>query len=420
MGLAHRCPRGVRGRLSLAVRNGHDGCSRRRSGACCCPAERSRSRCVPRGPPPAPDLAAHLRAWALLLSQVRGLPPIPDNVSRAEPASMSEFDARSPRSNRRCDRCSRPRTACPSVLTSAAMSWPQLVEAMAAGTRPGGGRRRTCLRVPVRPARLSGAAAPCGRRDRADRSDRAARPLDAVDRARRRASGCSTPRARICRASPRWAMVPDRVFDTELAGRLLGLPRVGLGPIVEAELGLSLAKEHSAADWSTRPLPESWLRYAALDVDVLVDLRDVLGASSRRRGQARLGGAGVRGRPARPSAGHRSRMPWRRRTQTVRDPRGLAIVRELWTTRERVARDADIAPGRVLPDAAMVAAGVARSLARSPSSPSCGSSRTAVLRGGCGPGTRRWPAHSRLPDGELPPRRAPHEAGSMPAATFLA
>jgi ribonuclease D len=43
------------------------------------------------------------------------------------------------------------------------------------------------------------------------------------------------------------------VFDTELAGRLLGLPRVGLGALIETQLGYSLAKEHSAADWSTRP-----------------------------------------------------------------------------------------------------------------------------------------------------------------------
>ena len=41
-------------------------------------------------------------------------------------------------------------------------------------------------------------------------------------------------------------------------------------------LGFALEKGHSAADWSTRPLPEPWLRYAALDVEVLVELRDAL------------------------------------------------------------------------------------------------------------------------------------------------
>src|SRR4029077_3557848 len=69
---------------------------------------------------------------------------------------------------------------------------------------------------------------------------------------------------------------PRLLFDTEVAGRLLGCPRVGLAAMVESMLGLGLEKSHSAADWSTRPLPAEWLRYAALDVEVLVELRDIL------------------------------------------------------------------------------------------------------------------------------------------------
>src|SRR5690606_18481791 len=61
-------------------------------------------------------------------------------------------------------------------------------------------------------------------------------------------------------------LVPERLFDTELASRLLGFERVGLGAIVERLLGIHLRKAHSAADWSTRPLPGPWLEYAALDV----------------------------------------------------------------------------------------------------------------------------------------------------------
>ena len=71
---------------------------------------------------------------------------------------------------------------------------------------------------------------------------------------------------------------PRRLFDTEHAGRLLNLPRVGLASLVEHYLDHSLAKEHSAADWSTRPLPEPWLVYAALDVEVLIEIRDLIEA----------------------------------------------------------------------------------------------------------------------------------------------
>ena len=79
---------------------------------------------------------------------------------------------------------------------------------------------------------------------------------------------------------------PVALFDTELAGRLLGYPRVGLATLVEAVLGRSLRKEHSAVDWSTRPLPEPWLEYAALDVEALVELRARLGAELEETGKA--------------------------------------------------------------------------------------------------------------------------------------
>ena len=115
-------------------------------------------------------------------------------------------------------------------------------------------------------------------------------------------SGCCTPPARIWPCLAEVGLVPATLFDTELAGRLAGLPRVGLGPMVEQLLGLSLEKGHGAADWSRRPLPEDWLVYAALDVEVLVALRDVLAEMLAAAGQAGVGAAGVRGRAHRPAA----------------------------------------------------------------------------------------------------------------------
>ena len=150
---------------------------------------------------------------------------------------------------------------------------------------------------------------------------------------------------------------PRRLFDTELAGRLLGYPRVGLGPLVDTVLGLGLEKGHAAADWSTRPLPEDWLRYAALDVEVLVELRDALAAELVAQGKdewARQEFAAVLSAgppPPRPD-------PWRRTSgiHRVRTRRGLAIVREMWLERDKIARRRDLSPGRVLPDAAIVEA----------------------------------------------------------------
>ena len=150
---------------------------------------------------------------------------------------------------------------------------------------------------------------------------------------------------------------PRRLFDTELAGRLLGYARVGLGTMVESVLGLRLEKGHSAADWSTRPLPEDWLRYAALDVEVLVELRDVLARRARRAGQARVGRARSSPRcSAAPPPAPRS-DPWRR-TSGIHRVRSAAR-RSPWCASCGGAAtgspsERDIAPGRVLPDAAIV------------------------------------------------------------------
>jgi ribonuclease D len=150
---------------------------------------------------------------------------------------------------------------------------------------------------------------------------------------------------------------PRQLFDTELAGRLLGHPRVGLGPLVESVLGLALEKGYAAADWSTRPLPEDWLRYAALDVEVLVELRDALAGQLVDQGKDEWARqeftAVLNAGPPTPRA-----EPWRRTSgiHRVRTRRGLAIVRELWLERDRIAQRRDLSPGRVLPDSAIVEA----------------------------------------------------------------
>jgi ribonuclease D len=152
-------------------------------------------------------------------------------------------------------------------------------------------------------------------------------------------------------------MIPTRLFDTELAGRLAGFPRVGLGAMVESVLGYALEKGHSAVDWSTRPLPEPWLRYAALDVELLVDLRDALEKELDRQGKLEWAHQEFEAIASAPPAPPR-KDPWRRTSgmHKVRRRRQLAVVRELWTVRDKVAQRRDVSPGKVLSDAAIVAA----------------------------------------------------------------
>jgi len=150
---------------------------------------------------------------------------------------------------------------------------------------------------------------------------------------------------------------PSRIFDTELGARLAGLPRVGLGAVVEELLGIHLAKEHSAADWSVRPLPQPWLVYAALDVELLPDLRDAIGALLADAGKTEIAEEefhAVLTREAKPM----KTDAWRRLSglHTVRGARNLAVARELWEARDRFAQEIDTAPGRLVPDSSLVAA----------------------------------------------------------------
>ncbi|MFK0099602.1 HRDC domain-containing protein [Streptomyces sp. NPDC091040] len=152
-------------------------------------------------------------------------------------------------------------------------------------------------------------------------------------------------------------MTPTALFDTELAGRLAGFPRVGLGAMVENVLGYSLEKGHSAVDWSTRPLPEPWLRYAALDVELLIDLRNALEDELDRQGKLEWAQEEFSAIASAPPAPPRQ-DPWRRTSgmHKVRRRRQMAVVRELWNARDQIARRRDISPGKVLGDAAIIEA----------------------------------------------------------------
>ncbi|MFE7639406.1 ribonuclease D [Kitasatospora xanthocidica] len=211
-------------------------------------------------------------------------------------------------------------------------------------------------------------------------------------------------------------MRPQRLFDTELAGRIAGFARVGLGPMTENVLGLSLSKEHSAVDWSTRPLPEPWLRYAALDVEVLVELRDALEQELDAQGKLGWAMEEFASIAAAPRPGPRN-DPWRRTSQLhkIRRRRQLAVVRELWLVRDRMAQDRDVSPGRVLADAAIVNAALAMPL------------NIAALQAvqGFGPRVHRrqleqWLAAVQrareIPENMLPPATAPHDGPPPPRA----
>jgi ribonuclease D len=153
---------------------------------------------------------------------------------------------------------------------------------------------------------------------------------------------------------------PIRLFDTELAGRIAGLPRVGLGPLLESIMGVLLAKEHSAADWSARPLPKEWLTYAALDVELLVELRNhmykILEDAKKLPWALEEFASILKAPPAPPRVD-----PWRRTSgmHKIKRRDQLAVIKSLWIARDVIAAKNDIAAGKLLNDSAIVELAIA-------------------------------------------------------------
>jgi ribonuclease D len=207
---------------------------------------------------------------------------------------------------------------------------------------------------------------------------------------------------------------PTELFDTELAGRLLGYPRVGLATLVETLIGRRMKKEHSAVDWSTRPLPRPWLEYAALDVEVLVELRDLIAAELVATGKdewARQEFDALRSfeQPVRVDA-------WRRTSglHKVRGRRALGAVKAMWELRDEIAEQRDVTPGRIVPDSALTAAATAPTLPTDRAT-------LMALKGFHGRGADRYSARfaavlrevAEMPEADLP-ARTPRTDGPPP------
>ncbi|MDF1488518.1 HRDC domain-containing protein [Tessaracoccus caeni] len=207
-------------------------------------------------------------------------------------------------------------------------------------------------------------------------------------------------------------ILPSRIFDTELGGRLLGKPGVALGMLLKYELGIKLRKAHSAVNWSQRPLKESWLTYAALDVDYLIELRDTideqLTATGRREwAQEEFDWELAHHSVAPPPAPE----PWRRLSgiTNLRNTRQLAVARELWQERDAIARHRDRPPSHILADLAIVdLAATARSPETMP-----GADKLASVPGFRTPSARRYRTNwvralskaEQLPESSYPARR---------------
>lgn len=151
-------------------------------------------------------------------------------------------------------------------------------------------------------------------------------------------------------------LVPAAVFDTEIAAKLLGFTRFSLGAMTEQILGIALDKSHQNEDWSLRPFPIDWLRYAALDVELLPELEKEMSvrlADAGRTDWAEQEFTHLLEHPLQPREPH-----WRdlKGLGKVKSAQGLATAQELWMVREELGRELDVSPGRILATQAIIEA----------------------------------------------------------------
>ncbi len=148
-----------------------------------------------------------------------------------------------------------------------------------------------------------------------------------------------------------------RLWDTRIAAQLAGETAFGLGALLEKHFDIRLSKKLQRADWSQRPLTPEMIAYAANDTAHLPALRDVLADTLRALGRlawaeeefARL--EGVRWSP-----GAQGEDPFLKlKGAKALSSRSLAVLRALYTWRDRLAAGMDRAPFRVMGNDALLA-----------------------------------------------------------------
>lgn len=80
--------------------------------------------------------------------------------------------------------------------------------------------------------------------------------------------------------------MPREIFDTQIAAGLLGMsPQIGYAGLMKELFDVDMAKSHTRADWTRRPLPEAVLQYAAEDVEYLLPAADILSEKLQQKGR---------------------------------------------------------------------------------------------------------------------------------------
>ena len=150
-------------------------------------------------------------------------------------------------------------------------------------------------------------------------------------------------------------LVPERLFDTQIAAGFVGLSSPSLSTLAERFLKLRLPKGDRLTDWFQRPLNDAQRRYAASDVAHLEHIHDLLVADLDSRGRLSWAMAECEMLRTKDVTGGDPAMAWFKIKET-RHLRGVArgVASQVAAWRELTARETDQPVRFVLPDLGLV------------------------------------------------------------------
>jgi ribonuclease D len=145
------------------------------------------------------------------------------------------------------------------------------------------------------------------------------------------------------------------MFDTQLAAGFVGYGTPSLGALLQGEVGVTPAKGDRLTDWLRRPLTDSQCRYAAIDVEYLLEVHDRLVVQLAERGRTSWAEDACEELRTRPVSGSVPEDAWMR----LKDGRSLrpnarAVAQSVAAWRERRAMRTDVPVRQVLPDLAVL------------------------------------------------------------------
>jgi ribonuclease D len=206
--------------------------------------------------------------------------------------------------------------------------------------------------------------------------------------------------------------VPQKIFDTVIAARLMGIREFSLAALVQRYFQIELAKGSQKANWAQRPLPSRMAEYAVNDTRYLLPMAERLETELNSRNRMEWFRQSCQ-RALELAAIDRERdldEAWRISGAGALRGRASAVLRELWNWREKEAEAADRPPFHILQNRELLSAAERFAVGESPDYKHFSDRRRRAFRQAAERGMQ-------LPEKDWPVR--PRRSGTRPSADVV-